>query len=236
MNQKLIGDIRALAESILKDQALSDIDFYKEKAKHLYEQLTIARYLQENAENELGLYETGTSALNEELTEPATEKIKDIVAQMPEESVAMDTIIEQIITPKHSINEIEVFAAEFQQIPEFERKQEENTEKTPSAEPPAQVTSEPPKKFFEQHEKQKSINETLNKSTTIGLNDRIAFTKHLFNGNSEDYTRVLSQISTLNSASEITDFIENIVKPDYDWKGKEFYVEKFISIFTKRFE
>ena len=42
---------------------------------------------------------------------------------MPEETVLVDDLIDEIITPKHDLNEIEVFAVEYQQIPEFEPKE-----------------------------------------------------------------------------------------------------------------
>ena len=70
----------------------------------------------------------------------------------------------------------------------------------------------------------------------IGLNDRIAFVKHLFGNSNEDYVRVLNQLITFDSFEEAQDFIENMVKPDYNnWEGKEDYSERFIQIIEKKF-
>ncbi len=70
----------------------------------------------------------------------------------------------------------------------------------------------------------------------IGLNDRVGFEVHLFNGNSDDYNRVLSQLNTMNSFEEAKDFIENIIKPDYNnWEGKEYYVTRFLEIIENKF-
>ncbi|RZJ66878.1 MAG: hypothetical protein EOO50_08305 [Flavobacterium sp.] len=82
-----------------------------------------------------------------------------------------------------------------------------------------------------------SLNERLSKGITIGLNDRIAFMKNLFNNSSEDYNRVLSQLITFDNFGDAKNFIENIVKPDYgNWEGKEEYEQRFIEIVEKRFQ
>lgn len=74
------------------------------------------------------------------------------------------------------------------------------------------------------------------KAITIGLNDRVAFMKHLFANSSEDYNRVLSQLITFNSYREAQTFIADMVKPDYnDWKGKEDYELRFMEIIEKKF-
>ncbi len=94
-----------------------------------------------------------------------------------------------------------------------------------------------PEKIVEEVEpKATSLNEKLAKGINIDLNDRIAFTKHLFGNNSEDYNRVLSQLITFNSFYETRDFIKEMVKPDYNnWEGKEDYEERFIDIIEKKF-
>jgi len=81
-----------------------------------------------------------------------------------------------------------------------------------------------------------SLNERLSKGIVIGLNDRIAFMKHLFANSSEDYNRVLNQLITFDTFEEAQSFINNMVKPDYNnWEGKDEYAERFIEILEKRF-
>ncbi|TDW45913.1 hypothetical protein EV144_107104 [Flavobacterium sp. 270] len=81
-----------------------------------------------------------------------------------------------------------------------------------------------------------TLNEKLAKGFHIDLNDRIAFTKNLFANSTEDYSRVLNQLLTFDSYSEAFDFIENMVKPDYNnWEGKEDYAERFLGIIEKKF-
>lgn len=103
-------------------------------------------------------------------------------------------------------------------------------------------TELPIRDLFEQEvavqktEKKKSLNDIYNSTITVGLNDRIAFEKNLFNGSSEDFNRVLSQLNTVNSWEEAVSFVEDLVKPDYDnWKGKEEYEARFMELVEKRF-
>ncbi len=81
-----------------------------------------------------------------------------------------------------------------------------------------------------------SLNEKLAKGIQIDLNDRIAFTKQLFGNSSEDYNRVLNQLITFDTFEETKDFIEEMVKPDYNnWEGKEEYAQRFMEIIEKKF-
>lgn len=81
-----------------------------------------------------------------------------------------------------------------------------------------------------------SLNDTLIKGLNVGLNDKIAFVKHLFAGSNEDFNRVISQLNSFNSFDEAKDFIHNLVKPDYNnWEGKEDYEIRFIEIVEKKF-
>lgn len=80
------------------------------------------------------------------------------------------------------------------------------------------------------------LNEKLATGISIGLNDRVGFVKYLFGDSSEDFNRVLSQLNTFDSYSDAKDFIENMVKPDYnDWKGQEDYAERFMEIVERKF-
>ena len=84
--------------------------------------------------------------------------------------------------------------------------------------------------------KSQSLNDKLGKEIVIGLNDRLAFIKHLFNGNANEYTSVLSQINTLSSADEVAYFIKVKVKPEYNyWLDKEEYEARFMALIERKF-
>jgi len=75
------------------------------------------------------------------------------------------------------------------------------------------------------------------KSIAIGLNDRIGFVKHLFDESNEDFNRVLSQLNSFDSFDEAKNFIDDMVKPDYNnWQGNEDYAERFMELIEHKFQ
>jgi len=81
----------------------------------------------------------------------------------------------------------------------------------------------------------KSLNDKLVSSIQIGLNDRIAFVKNLFNNQQDDYNRVISQLNTFKTEKEATQFINKMVKPDYNWSEQEELEIRFLEIITRKF-
>ncbi len=82
----------------------------------------------------------------------------------------------------------------------------------------------------------KSLNDVLSGSAIkFGLNDRIAFVKHLFNGSQEDFNRVVSQLNSFTHQQEALDFVEHIVKPEYNWKNKEEFANRFMESLENRY-
>ena len=86
-------------------------------------------------------------------------------------------------------------------------------------------------------QEKKSLNDRIKSGgLSIGLNDKIAFIKHLFDGNTTDYDRVISQLNTIQTLEDANRFIETIVKPDYNnWEGKEEFSERFMEIIEAKF-
>lgn len=80
-----------------------------------------------------------------------------------------------------------------------------------------------------------SLNDVLQKNIQVGLNDRIAFVKHLFNHSQADFNRVLSQLNSFKTEKEAKNFIKKMVKPDYDWTGKEEFEERFMNLIERKF-
>ncbi len=110
---------------------------------------------------------------------------------------------------------------------------------TPKVEEPIQEAKlgEVPTENIEKVEpKIVSLNDKLAKGINIDLNDRLAFIKHLFGNSSEDYNRVLSQLITFDTFNETREFVQEMVKPDYNnWDGKQEYEERFMDIIEKKF-
>jgi hypothetical protein len=81
----------------------------------------------------------------------------------------------------------------------------------------------------------KSLNDKFAANIQIGLNDRIVFVKNLFNNQQEDYNRVISQLNTFKSVNEAKEFIDKMVKPDYNWSKQEELEARFLAIIERKF-
>lgn len=109
---------------------------------------------------------------------------------------------------------------------------------------PNDVTASVPKKEIVEEkaevvvdEKVSILNEKLAQGINIGLNDRVGFVKYLFNGSSEDFNRVLSQLNTFDTYSDAKNFIDEMVKPDYNnWKGQDDFEERFMELVERKFK
>jgi len=89
----------------------------------------------------------------------------------------------------------------------------------------------------QQGKQQTSLHQRLaSGNLAFGLNDRIAYIKHLFEGSAEDFNRVVNQLNTFENWEEAERFIAEMVKPDYNWQGKEAYEVRFVAQVKTRFE
>ena len=246
MKKKIEADLTRIAEKILKEQGIMDAGQLKNMAKDLYEKLTILAFTEKHLDEEPKVEKTVKTApepkhakqnnlydefypdgteFNEDsdaITEPNTEKIKDIVAQMPPETEKVDFMMESInaapetpkkAEPKQEKKDFRNIGVDYDNLPDFE-----------------------PVNHVEKN-KPRSLNDRLKKGINIGLNERLAYIKHLFDGNTADYNRVLSQLNTFTSLEEARKFIELVVKPDYKhWEGKEEYEERFMANIENKFD
>ena len=138
---------------------------------------------------------------------PVTEKINALVTELPLEEES--AAIEDLFASVAN--------------PVFIKKEVQRQENVP-VDPPteSQVT--------------KNLNDILGKGIQIGLNDRLAFINNLFDQSEEDYQRVISQVQTLSSWEEAQNFIEHMIKPDYDfWEGKEEFELRFLKCLESNF-
>src|SRR5690606_15395462 len=240
MKKKLESELVSIAHRILKLKGKEDVLKMHAEVSVLYEKLSVLKFAHENFEKDIPTIGSDTSffgmldeAFNNKISdtieredkiyisldtveddgimEPVMEKIKDIVAQMPQETRQVDTIFEQAI-PKNITQDLDEITADFREMPIFEP-----------------VTNG-------QSTLKKSLNDKLKGGFVIGLNDKLAFIKQLFNGEAQDYERVLSQISTTSNYEEAKDLIQNMIKPDYNnWVGKEIFEERFMQIIENKF-
>ena len=150
--------------------------------------------------------------------EPIAEPIKTVKPEeTPKKKEAVQISFDDLLGGNYT-------APDFVKVSALDKKQESETIKTvPSFQLEKEPISSAPQTSFEKEEpKSITLNDKLVKEITVGLNDRIAFVKHLFGGSNEDYNRVLNQLITFDTFLETKAFIDELVKPDYNnWEGKE---------------
>lgn len=244
MKKKLESELVSIAHRILKLKGKEDVKKLHAEVAVLYEKLTVLKFANDNFEEDLptigndsSFFGMLDSAFNnkisdnieiedktyinvdesqEDIAEPLMETIKDMVAQMPAEADVVENMFQEIEPAKHyeqEKNDFEDITSDYQDTPVF-------------------IPIEDAKK------EKKTLNDTLkNGGLKVGLNDKIAFIKHLFNGKDDDYNRVLSQVNTAASFKKASSLVLNMVKPDYNnWEGKEEYETRFMELIEARFE
>lgn len=224
MIERIKNVLQDLAQQINSSSHQSDPVFWKEKAKALYEVLSVYVFLyqQQDAKSDWEAHENQLKAAVSKLenvsfsTQKPLEKREEETLNVPP---LMDTI-NDILTemPDQALPE-ELFQ-EVSPAPSFEKKE--------TAEEQKQETLT---------ENKKNLNDRFSKGLKIDLNDRIAFISHLFNNQSADYHRVIKQLFTFSNWEEAKDFIDNMVKPDYNnWKGKEDFEARFMRVLELHFD
>ena len=115
-------------------------------------------------------------------------------------------------------------------MPLFEDPAELDAEQAP------QLITESVAERAQKSEEKKSLNDSFTQNVLkFGLNDRIGYVKNLFDGSTEDFNRVVSQLNTLNRFEEAQDFLQTHVAPDYNWDKQEETATRFMSAVEQRF-
>ncbi|TGV00444.1 hypothetical protein [Flavivirga rizhaonensis] len=246
MKKKLESELISIAHRILKLKGKEDVVKMHAEVSALYETLSVLKFAHENFEEGIPTIGSDSSffgmldkAFNnkvsdnieiedkiyinldevedDDIMEPVIETIKDMVAQMPHETQEVDAIFEEAISKPYHKTDLEEITSGFKETPVFEPVSKSRNGKK---------------------DEKRSLNEKLKTGgLNIGLNDKIAFIKHLFDGKSEDYDRVISQLNTSITFDDAKLLIEDIIKPDYNnWVGKEEFETRFIQIIESKFE
>ncbi|WP_308991688.1 hypothetical protein QLS71_007300 [Mariniflexile litorale] len=243
MKKKLESELISIAHRILKLKGKEDVIKMHAEASLLFEKLSVLKFAHENLEDnaptigiDSSFFEMLDGAFNNKISdsievedkiytnmdaieedhimEPGIETIKDMLAFMPKEPENIDVVLEEANLQQK--NELDDFMTNFKDMPVFD----------PVPHLQNGISNE-----------KKSLNDKLKiGALNIGLNDKLAFIKHLFEGKHEDYDRVISQLNTFQSFNNAKQFIIDMVKPDYNnWVGKEEVEERFFQILESRF-
>lgn len=264
MKKKLEAELISIAHRILQLKDKTTLSQLQEEARQLYEKLTILTFSEfyfEGPQPTIGQIrsvldtdfpkKTEKAEESQEVEEKINEKtpvkiitetkdkdpepdIFSVPVQEPDKK--SENIIPQENKPEIVIEEINARVSEDLFVPANPISPESSYLKNDKDDvtPTAQDISLSIKKDI--NKKHKSLNDQLRKEIHIGLNDRLAFIKYLFDGSATDYNRVLSQLSTFRSKKEAEAFIATMIKPDYNnWIGKEEYEDRFMSIILSKY-
>ena len=228
MKRKLKEELIKMSTDIITSRDMNNVAELYEAAKNLYEKLAVLKFIDEEL-NEMDVdvsksviaskFEVMANAVlnanssvpetnphEEDIMTPGMDTIKHIVSEMPSDTPVDDVLAEFLAKPQYMKNDKELF------MPSNENGIKKET-------------------------RHKSVNDALvNKDIKVDLNNRLGFVKHLFDGSTEDYNRVLSQLNTIESEERSVAFINNMVRPEYNnWVGKEEYVNRFMALIERRF-
>lgn len=225
MKQKLKEELIRMSTDIITSRNMNNLPELYEAAKGLYEKLAVLKFIEEEL-NDIQV-DVSKSVIAEKFEKMAN-AVLSANSSVPESNPhqediiipGMDTIKDMVSEMPSSENLDEVLN-EFMTQPNLMKNDMELFM------PPKEQKVDTPK----------SLNDRLsNNELKVDLNNRLAFVKHLFQGSTEDYNRVLSQLSTIDTEERSIAFITNMVKPDYkNWEGKEEYEQRFMELIARRF-
>lgn len=191
------------------------------RVQMLYERLLVLNYLEEVEEEKKAELKAKSQSPK---STPSPSAPENQFPPAPESPTTSPETALKVETPKP------------EEVPISSSAPEKPLEETVPEEVKMEETALDRRDLNDDHEAPKSVNDQLGKGPIqVGLNDRIAFVKHLFNDSQADFNRVLSQLNTLDTYLESMYFIENLVKPDYAWDDKKDYEERLINLVKKRF-
>jgi len=225
MKRKLREELIKLSTDIITSREDKELTDLYDVAKELYEKLAVLKFIDEKLKDvEVDVSKNVVASRFEKMANAVMSGNTAVPENNPHEE---DIITPGMETIKGMVSEMPTEAIEYI-FSDFIPKGEvmKNDKELLSPEPTIENTVS----------KTKSLNDTLTKKLNIGLNDRLAFVKHLFDENMDDYNRVISQLNTIDTEERSIAFINNMVKPEYNhWTGKEEYENRLIDLIARKF-
>ena len=224
MTEKIKIALLEWAKKVLNQEAQWDEEKTHEAIQKLYELSIVQKMLLEEETVNNDQWKRQQAQLNEVIESLTGESKKERIKEENMEIAPMMETIKNMVTEMPEPETYEKLFETIEDMPTFVHKdKEERIESNESQ--------------FQKAEERKNINDHFAKTLSIDLNDRLAFIKHLFEGDSKTYERVLAQVITYETWEEVFIFIEAHVKTEYEnWTGKEEVVERFLNTLQKNFE
>ncbi|AEV32935.1 hypothetical protein Oweho_1956 [Owenweeksia hongkongensis DSM 17368] len=237
MEEYVRKELEEICQDILNNTQATDIEQQLASVQSLYEKLLVLNYVSSRKQSVPQVTAQEAPKPEPKVEAPAPPPVQEIPKPEPPKPVVEEKpeIVEPIAEAPKSVappQPVQQKPEPINESPVIEK--ELVDDKTPQQQQMEEVLrqSSAPKT----PSKSSSINERYGTGAiTLGLNDRIAFVNQLFGGQQEDLNRVISQINTLESFQEAEDFIENMIKPEYDWSQKEEFEMRFMDRVRQKF-
>ena len=224
MTEKIKTALVQWATNIIKDQSNWDDEKTHEAIRKIYELSIFQKMLIDQEEIDQSLWERHQKKLDEVINSLTEDTNKEKTKDDDMEVAPMMETIKNMVT---EMPEPETYEKLFESVgtpPTFMSKKNESIKNKLDTE--KDISND-----------KKNINDQFSKKLIVDNNERLAFIKHLFDGDTINYERVLNQTLTLGSWAEVSNIISSKVKIEYNnWKGKEDIADRFLTVLQKSFK
>ena len=224
MTEKIKTALVQWATNIIKDQSDWDDEKTHEAIQKIYELSIFQKMLIDQEEIDQSLWERHQKKLDEVINSLTEDTNKEKTKDDDMEVAPMMETIKNMVT---EMPEPETYEKLFESVgtpPTFMSKKNDSIRNKLDTE--KDISND-----------KKNINDQFSKKLSVDNNERLAFIKHLFDGDKNNYERVLNQTLTLGSWSEVSNLISSKVKIEYNnWKGKEDIADRFLTVLQKSFK
>lgn len=224
MTEKIKTALVQWATNIIKDQSNWDDEKTHDAIQKIYELSIFQKMLIDQEEIDQSLWERHQKKLDEVINSLTEDTNKEKTKDEDMEVAPMMETIKNMVT---EMPEPETYEKLFESVgtpPTFMSKKNESVKNKLDTE--KDISND-----------KKNINDQFSKKLSVDNNERLAFIKHLFDGDRNNYERVLNQTLTLGSWSEVSNLIISKVKIEYNnWKGKEDIADRFLTVLQKSFK
>ncbi len=228
MKRKLKEELVKLCTEIITSNEKTEIPQLYDAAKELYEKLAVLKYIDEKLSDiEIDVSKSALAAKFEMMANAVINENRLVPENNPHE--------EDIITP--GIDTIKDMVSEMPTSEELEKVFTEFVAKSEVVKNDKDWLGPDAAQKNGNGSTPKSLNDILTqKELSVGLNDRLAFVKHLFGGKADQFDKTITHLNTVDSEERSLAYIEKLVKPEHDhWTGKEEYEKRFLDLIRKRF-
>ena len=218
MQKKVKEELRQLSSRIANNLETDSVDELYESARKLYEKLADLKYIEDKLDHlEVDVSKNEIAQKFEKLANAVMTANSTVPETNPHDE---DIIIPGMDTIKHMVTEMNTDVAMDQLFSELLAAGELINDEKRVIEGGLAA----------------SVLKKQTRSFSIGLNDKIALVKNLFDENEDDFQKVIQKIAGLDSEVQALEYIEEKVKSEFNWDDKPDSEERFKAEVSRAFQ